>query len=523
MNNIVGHLDGMRFNFVDYLKDAKLGIVNSSNTTSRWSFNYDISNATNSLIDHSKANIKTEIKQPSHELDYDAEEYLLNLNIFTTSLTDPVKSTRSTINLFTNNDHRDDFVDFDSNSIAETQSIQKTKRKLTKKNKTNRRQTTSSSIVPVLFDDSISIDGNILSTDLAEPINTKQKRQRMKRRERASDFYFLTFDNEMSDSDDTSSISTSSGEKNQNCTKKKDDEEDEEDESLTATSVSSTTTLNIESNEINIEVVKQNQDYRLKLIDYLFSNEENNKLFLNGNLNNFLFALDGFFTSESKATKFNENKNDLNLLCDQILKIYNEIFKIQASKPLNINSDTIMPCNESPNKCTDGKDLHVASSTLNLTTFPAFTSDRTSSHHSSAQSLIDNLATDSGIIELTNSMTSAYSTNSNENDIGPFLCALFNRLDHMLSNSLQINFLLTGLFAKLAYFPQLLLRSFLLNHNLVVQSNIKTLIQVLNNQIRIKSISNSFAQTYNNFSLLYFKAKLFLIKRIIDSKSLIVI
>ena len=67
---------------------------------------------------------------------------------------------------------------------------------------------------------------------------------------------------------------------------------------------------------------------------------------------------------------------------------------------------------------------------------------------------------------------------SNETDIGPFLCALFNRLDHMLNNSLQINFLLTGLFAKLAYYSQLLLRSFLLNHNLVVQSNIKTLIQV---------------------------------------------
>ena len=62
--------------------------------------------------------------------------------------------------------------------------------------------------------------------------------------------------------------------------------------------------------------------------------------------------------------------------------------------------------------------------------------------------------------------------------IGPFLCALLNRLDHMLSNSLQINFLVTGIFARLAYYPQILLRSFLLNNSLVLQPNVKSLIQV---------------------------------------------
>lgn len=63
--------------------------------------------------------------------------------------------------------------------------------------------------------------------------------------------------------------------------------------------------------------------------------------------------------------------------------------------------------------------------------------------------------------------------------IGPFLCALLNRLDHMLSNSLQINFLVTGIFARLAYYPQILLRSFLLNNSLVLQPNVKSLIQVV--------------------------------------------
>jgi hypothetical protein len=63
-----------------------------------------------------------------------------------------------------------------------------------------------------------------------------------------------------------------------------------------------------------------------------------------------------------------------------------------------------------------------------------------------------------------------------EADIGPFLAALFERMEHMLSNPLQVNFLLTGI--GLAYYPQLMLRSFLLNHNLVVQPNVKTLVHV---------------------------------------------
>jgi len=68
---------------------------------------------------------------------------------------------------------------------------------------------------------------------------------------------------------------------------------------------------------------------------------------------------------------------------------------------------------------------------------------------------------------------------SNQNDVGPFLCAIMNRLEHMLSNSLHINFLITGILARLSYYPQVLLKSFLLNPNLVMQPNVKSLIQVL--------------------------------------------
>lgn len=49
----------------------------------------------------------------------------------------------------------------------------------------------------------------------------------------------------------------------------------------------------------------------------------------------------------------------------------------------------------------------------------------------------------------------------------------------MLSNSLHVNLLLTGILAQLAAYPQPLLRSFLLNTNLVFQPTVRSLYQVL--------------------------------------------
>ncbi|XP_041359783.1 FTS and Hook-interacting protein-like isoform X2 [Gigantopelta aegis] len=64
-------------------------------------------------------------------------------------------------------------------------------------------------------------------------------------------------------------------------------------------------------------------------------------------------------------------------------------------------------------------------------------------------------------------------------NIGPFLSALFSKMDSMIHNSLYMNLLLTGIIARLASYPQPLLRSFLLNHNLVFQPTVKSLVQVL--------------------------------------------
>lgn len=55
---------------------------------------------------------------------------------------------------------------------------------------------------------------------------------------------------------------------------------------------------------------------------------------------------------------------------------------------------------------------------------------------------------------------------------------LLSRLENMLSNSLHVNLLLTGILAQLAAYPQPLLRSFLLNTNLVFQPTVRSLYQV---------------------------------------------
>uniref|UniRef100_A0A3B4CSC8 FHF complex subunit HOOK-interacting protein C-terminal domain-containing protein n=1 Tax=Pygocentrus nattereri TaxID=42514 RepID=A0A3B4CSC8_PYGNA len=62
---------------------------------------------------------------------------------------------------------------------------------------------------------------------------------------------------------------------------------------------------------------------------------------------------------------------------------------------------------------------------------------------------------------------------------GPFVSVLLSRLENMLDNSLHVNLLLTGILAQLAAYPQPLLRSFLLNTNMVFQPSVRSLYQVL--------------------------------------------
>ncbi|XP_075054540.1 FHF complex subunit HOOK-interacting protein 1B isoform X2 [Mixophyes fleayi] len=93
---------------------------------------------------------------------------------------------------------------------------------------------------------------------------------------------------------------------------------------------------------------------------------------------------------------------------------------------------------------------------------------------------------------------------------GPFIAVLFAKLENMVTNSLYVNFLLTGIVAQLACHPQPLLRSFLLNTNMVFQPSVKSLVQVLGS---VKNKIEAFAASQEDFPTLLFKAKKFLIAR----------
>lgn len=61
---------------------------------------------------------------------------------------------------------------------------------------------------------------------------------------------------------------------------------------------------------------------------------------------------------------------------------------------------------------------------------------------------------------------------------GPFISVVLSKLENMLENSLHVNLLLIGIVTQLASYPQPLLRSFLLNTNMVFQPSVRSLYQV---------------------------------------------
>ncbi|ELT88159.1 hypothetical protein CAPTEDRAFT_183880 [Capitella teleta] len=90
---------------------------------------------------------------------------------------------------------------------------------------------------------------------------------------------------------------------------------------------------------------------------------------------------------------------------------------------------------------------------------------------------------------------------------GPFLTTLLHKLECLMQNSLYVNLLLTGLMCRLACFSQPLLRSFLLNHSLVFQPSVKSLVQVLSS---VKHKVDAYAFTIKDFDQLLSKARRFL-------------
>ncbi|KAI6069571.1 UPF0518 protein FAM160A1 [Aix galericulata] len=93
----------------------------------------------------------------------------------------------------------------------------------------------------------------------------------------------------------------------------------------------------------------------------------------------------------------------------------------------------------------------------------------------------------------------------------PFISVVLSKLENMLENSLHVNLLLIGIITQLASYPQPLLRSFLLNTNMVFQPSVRSLYQVL---ASVKNKIEHFASIEKDFPGLLLEAQQYLLFRV---------
>ncbi|XP_043267925.1 FHIP family protein CG3558 isoform X2 [Venturia canescens] len=95
-------------------------------------------------------------------------------------------------------------------------------------------------------------------------------------------------------------------------------------------------------------------------------------------------------------------------------------------------------------------------------------------------------------------------------NVGIFLDVILRKLECMTSNNVYVNLHLTGLISRLAIYPQPLLQSFLLNHSLVFQPSIRSLLQVL---ASLKHKIDQYLSKIEDIDQLVEQARTFLIGR----------
>ena len=88
--------------------------------------------------------------------------------------------------------------------------------------------------------------------------------------------------------------------------------------------------------------------------------------------------------------------------------------------------------------------------------------------------------------------------------MGPCFNALFIKLEDLCDNSFNTNLVLTGIFASLCSYPLPLLRSFLLNPNLIFQNAVKTLYSVLR---KVQSKIETSTEAIDNFQELLLRGR----------------
>ena len=526
---ILSFYDNMRFNFIEYLKDAKSGILKTSLKTNKWSCQYEESNNNNTNTTALQNDSETKslsrranlISSPTNdketnsdaktntsqfqELDCDPDEFLFHLKLNASSLDEAnVKSLRSTMNLFSSKDATD-------LEMEEVESVKSEKKRAKMPNSKKVKNT---------------------KKPVKQP--SKSNKSPRKSKNRTNDFYMISFDNELSETDTAESTTTTS----RSLSPLSDKSEILDD----SASYTSNATINNDSSSLSLNSknrldqstssLSNEGGSRDKLVEHLFLNETNREqLFESSDLNQFLTGLDRFFTDlDIKTNKV--KSRDLGLVFEQIVSLYNTLSVAnrksgsRRASPANSNKSSRSNSNAKPEENdvlsqkpeepvsektneTNNSNIEPTNSSSNLSEFPVYNGN--DSFNSSTDSINTNSQTvDSGI---ESTKESGARSGDNSSDIGPFLSAILTRLDTMLTNSLEVNLLITGLIARLAYYHQYLMRTFLLNSDLVLQPNVKSLPQILA-QIKVKIETNS--ANCHNFSLLYLKAKLHLIRRLLN-------
>ena len=139
--------------------------------------------------------------------------------------------------------------------------------------------------------------------------------------------------------------------------------------------------------------------------------------------------------------------------------------------------DVIMENNPTPNNNTSGGGVQQGG---------VKRSDSRLSFMEGITNAFEGSKSDTGSSDMMNNLTSAlekidFSLNGGSGEdecLGPFLNAVFDKVESMMDNSVYVNLMLTGLVSRLACYPQPLLRSFLLNSNLVIKPGVRSLVQV---------------------------------------------
>lgn len=84
-----------------------------------------------------------------------------------------------------------------------------------------------------------------------------------------------------------------------------------------------------------------------------------------------------------------------------------------------------------------------------------------------------------------------------EVNLGLFLNTIFKKLENMHNNTFYVNLILTAVITRLCYYPQPLLKSFLLNYNMVLKPGVRSLFQVRTARRRTgkHNTNHTFSQT----------------------------